>query len=66
MKIFQHANLEGKNTCLICEKAKDKPVVLIGISGTEKGNNMQANQVHVDCLELLYYPDHKLIAQKLA
>jgi hypothetical protein len=65
MRIFQHANLSGEDTCLVCEKADDKPVVLIGVIGTEDGHNMQARQVHVDCIELYYYPEQKIIAQKL-
>ena len=65
MKIFKHANLSGINTCLICKKAEDKPVVLVGIVGTEEGNNMQATQIHVDCINLLYYPKEELLAQVL-
>ncbi len=65
MKIFQHANLGGKDTCLVCGKAEDKPVILVGIVGTEEGHNMKARQVHVDCIDLLYYPNNKLLAQKL-
>lgn len=65
MRVFEHANLSAKQTCPICKEAVDKPVVLIGIVGTEEGHNMQAVQVHLDCLDLLYYPEHNLIAQKL-
>ena len=65
MKIFEHANLQSKDTCLICNKAEDKPVILIGIVGTEEGKNMQAKQVHVDCIDLLYYPEIEMIIQKL-
>ncbi len=65
MKVFKHANLSAKDTCPVCHKAEDKPVVLIGIVGTEEGHNIQAVQVHLDCLDLLYYPEQKVIAQKL-
>ena len=65
MKTFKHANLSGKNTCLLCDEAVDKPVVLIGVVGTEDGGNMKARQVHVDCINLFYYPEAKMIAQKV-
>ncbi len=65
MRVFEHANLHDAATCLVCEKPEDKPVVLVGIIGTEKGHNMEARQVHVDCLEFYYYPDAKIIAMKL-
>lgn len=65
MKIFKHANLSGKSTCLLCGEAKDKPVILVGIVGTESGGNMEARQVHVDCIDLLYYPEPGIIAQKV-
>ena len=65
MKIFKHANLANKDTCIICKKPEDKPVVLVGIVGTEEGSIMQARQVHVDCLELYYYPESNLIGQKI-
>lgn len=65
MKVFKHANLSGEDTCLVCKKAEDKPVILVGVVGTEEGNNMQARQVHVDCIDLLYYPEANIIAQRL-
>ena len=53
MKIFEHMNTNGKNgKCYVCGKKDDKPVVLIGIDGTEDDSNVEAVQVHVDCIEL--------------
>lgn len=52
MRIFEHPNLLGDWKCPICNTAEDKPVMLIGIVGTEEGFNMKAEQFHVDCLEL--------------
>jgi hypothetical protein len=63
MKIFKGMNTSGK--CLICKTSEDKPCVLIGIVGTEEDRNMRAEQVHVDCLDFLYYPEQGIIAQKL-
>lgn len=65
MRIFDHPNFGEKHSCLVCGKKDDKPVTLIGIVGTQEGKNIMAAQVHVDCLELYYYPDYKIIAQKL-
>lgn len=54
MKQFEHMNTNGDAKCPICGTGDDKPVVLAGIEGTEDGNNMQAMQVHVDCINLTY------------
>ena len=48
MKIFEHFNKNA--TCPICGTNEDAPCVLIGIVGTEKGNNQEAKAVHVKCL----------------
>lgn len=52
MRVFDHPNVTGGWTCPVCGTADDKPVVLIGISGTEEGNIMQAEVFHLDCLDL--------------
>jgi hypothetical protein len=52
MRIFEKPNLSNNWKCIICDKGDEKPVVLVGICGTEDGGNMQAEQVHVDCLDL--------------
>lgn len=43
----------------------DKETILIGVVGTEDGGIMQAIQVHVECIDLLYYPEASIIAQKI-
>ena len=53
MRIFEHPNLINFK-CPICKTAEDKSVTLIGIDGTEEGNIMQAEQFHMDCLELYW------------
>ena len=65
MKIFKHGNFTNGSTCFICGGTQDGPVTLIGVVGTQVGYNMEAKQAHVDCLELLYYPDMEVIAMKL-
>jgi hypothetical protein len=64
MKIFDHPNTFGGWKCPICKQDTDKPVTLIGIAGTEEGNNMKAEQFHVDCLDLRFFQDSKIIGQR--
>lgn len=55
MKVFDHPNIENGWKCPICGTNEDKEIVLIGIAGTEEGNIQEAEQFHLDCLELQYY-----------
>lgn len=57
MRIFEHFPEEF--TCRICGKNTDKQCALAGIGGTEEGNNIQAIPIHLDCIDLLYYPENK-------
>ena len=59
MKIFDHPNLANNWKCPICGTNEDKQIVLIGIVGTKDGNNIEAEQFHLECLELLYSPSFK-------
>jgi len=56
MKIFEHFNAHGIDLCPICGTNDDKPTILIPILGTEEGYNVQAIQVHEECLtrDLVY------------
>jgi len=51
MREFKSPNLNNF-ICPICKSSKDAPVVLVGIPGTENGNNMEAQQVHSKCYKL--------------
>lgn len=51
MRTFEHPNLDGF-LCPICGTADDKPVVLVGINGTEHDNLVEALQYHLDCITL--------------
>lgn len=64
MKIFPHPNLLNFS-CPVCGDSTDSPVTLVGIAGTEIGNNMQAIQVHVSCIDLLYYTGNNLSKAEL-
>lgn len=65
MRVFKHMNTSGKDVCPVCGTKEDKETVLIGIVGTEKGNNMQAVQVHLECLDLVYDKDREVFYQIL-
>jgi hypothetical protein len=52
MRIWDHPNTSCGWACPICGTADDRPVTLIGVSGTEDGCLMQAEQYHVDCIDL--------------
>jgi len=64
MRTFNHFNKAGGAKCPICNTSKNEPVILAGITGTEKGGNVEAVQVHLECIELLYYKDEKILAMK--
>ncbi len=63
MEIFEHPNISGDWICPICKMNTDKPCILIGIDDAESGNNIQAEQVHVHCIELRINKEHHLIYQ---
>ncbi len=65
MRAFKEPNLFNNWKCPICKTADKKEVVLIGITGTEKDGNMEAEQFHLDCINLFYDKDCKLIYQPL-
>jgi hypothetical protein len=62
--MFKKMNTEGE-VCPICKTKKQKPVVLIGVAGTQKGNNMQAVQIHLECLELIYDKERGFIYHRM-
>ena len=63
MRAFNHPNTSNDWVCPICKINKDSPVVLIGINGTVDGNNMQAEQFHIDCIELRLNKEYGIIYQ---
>lgn len=63
MRVFDHPNINNFR-CPICGTADDKPVVLIGIAGTERGGIAEATQFHLDCIDLTYHVDYGVIGQK--
>ena len=63
MRPFKEPNLTNGWKCPICGMDEKKEVVLIPIVGTQKGNNIQAEQFHLDCIELMYDKEHNAIYQ---
>ena len=66
MRTFEEPNISNDWKCPICETNNLEPVVLIGIEGTQEGNNIQAEQFHLDCIELLYIKEQKVLIQELS
>lgn len=66
MKIFPHANMKG-DPCIICNTHVDKAVALVPIIETIQSDEhfVQALQIHLECIELWYHRDKKLLYQKL-
>lgn len=62
MKVFK--TFPKDETCPICKLNTDTEAVLIAIDGTKDGANAQAKVFHIDCIELWYYPDSDIVAQK--
>ena len=60
MRVFKEPNLSNDWKCPICGTNDKKEIVLIGKMGTQKGNNIEAEQVHLGCLDLLIYEDDRL------
>jgi hypothetical protein len=52
MKVFKQFNSDGP-VCPICKTRKNGETVLVPIKGSEDGNNMQAEQVHLKCFNLI-------------
>lgn len=63
MVIFDNVNKEGK--CLICGRNDSGKVILVPVSGTSVGITQEAKYMHVKCVEMIYYPEAKVIAHKL-
>ena len=65
MKVFKEPNLSNGWKCPICGTNDKKEVTLIGVVGTEKDNNMEAEQFHLDCIWLSYDKTLNMIGQML-
>lgn len=52
MRVFNKPNVSNGWKCPICNTNKKKEVVLIIIDGTKEGTIAEAEQVHLECIEL--------------
>lgn len=66
MKIFKGFNQTGE-PCPVCQTNSDEPCTLIPIAGSNEdgGMNYRALPIHVDCLDLWYDPDGRIIVQRI-
>jgi hypothetical protein len=48
-------NPDNDFVCLICGTDNKEPVTLIPIKGTEKGNIMEAEVIHIKCIDLTLF-----------
>ncbi len=55
MRVFDHPNMSNSWRCPICGTYSDSPVILAAIAGTEDENIVQAEQIHMDCIELTLF-----------
>lgn len=53
MRTFKQFNDSNGDVCPICKTAKQEPLVLIPIPGTEDGHLAEAQQYHVTCVQYL-------------
>ncbi len=65
MQIFKKPNIDSDWKCPICNTNGEKEVTLIPILGTREGNIIQAEQIHLDCINLTYDKEHNILYQKL-
>ena len=65
MRVFSKPNLSSGWKCPVCKTDEEKEVVLIGIVGTQEGYNIEAEQVHMGCLDLLFDKKMGIIYQEV-
>lgn len=65
MRVFKKPNKTSGWKCPICKTDKETEVVLIGIIGTRKGYIVEAEQFHLDCLDLWFDKETGIIFQKV-
>jgi len=65
MRIFEKPNLSNDWKCPICGTNKVQKVVLVSIAGTQDGNIIQAEQIHLDCINLIWDKQNKIMYQEI-
>lgn len=59
MKVFKEPNYKDGFMCPICNTDKKAPVILIGKAETEEDGQLDAFQVHLECLNLISLKDEE-------
>ena len=59
-------NFPKEATCPICDTSKNEETMLVGITGTEDGGNVEASPIHTGCLNLWLELKNKIIFQRLS
>lgn len=57
------ADTRGTWKCPICKTKDNKPVVLIGIEGSDEVGKLEYEQFHQDCLNLRYSRSEGVVYQ---
>jgi hypothetical protein len=52
MEVFEHPNMQDFK-CPICGTNANRPVALVPIDGTEEGGKCKAEQIHLECIDLV-------------
>jgi len=65
MRVFKEPNLSNGWKCPICGTDKEGEIVLVGVIYTEDGNNMEAEQIHLSCINLLYDKPSGVLYQRV-
>ena len=66
MKIFEHPNLRNNWICPICKTNADEPITLVNIYGTLENGVIEAEQIHVSCIDLniVKLPYNRILIQQ--
>lgn len=59
MRTFEEGNWTDDVKCPLCKTSDKGEVVLIPVLGTQKGNCIEAIQVHTKCIEKYWFYDKK-------
>lgn len=61
MRVFEEPNLSNGWKCPICNQGTAGQVILAGKAGTEDDGIAEAEQFHLECIELVYHEREKVL-----
>ena len=53
----------GDGKCIVCGTSKEGEVILVPVLGTSDGSISQAVPLHIDCIDLVYNRQAKILCQ---